>query len=62
MVCVRENRGGLDHSEAFMNRSIHLGIKVNVSVHLPAASQVRGSGSTTKCPLITPGDVLPSRM
>lgn len=57
-----ESRGGLSHSKAFINSSIHLRIKVNVSMHLPAASQIRGSGSTTKCPLITPGEILPSRM
>ena len=26
-------------------------------MHLPAASQIRGSGNTTKCPLITPGEI-----
>lgn len=30
-------------------------------MHLPAASQFRGSGSTTKCPLIPPGETLPEQ-
>lgn len=64
MACwllVKQSWGGLSHRKAFINRSIHPASK-STSLHLPAASQIRGSGSTTKCPLITAGEILPSRM